>query len=82
MLKRIHINKHIIRANAKHGKNDPPITVKTYKGNTKGYSVHIDGPCNVVYRPDKPLSCGAKVWITTDKTVSVDLGNRISTVIK
>ena len=31
MKKRIHINQHVIRANAKNGTNDPAITVKTYK---------------------------------------------------
>lgn len=69
MLKRIHINKHIIRANAKHGKKDPPITVKTYKGNIKCDEVEILGPSILVYQPDKPLSCGAKVWIETEATV-------------
>ena len=29
----------------------------------------IDGPCRVVYSPDKPLSCGARVWIETDAEV-------------
>jgi hypothetical protein len=31
--------------------------------------VHILGECKVVYSPDKPLSCGAKVWIETDAEV-------------
>jgi len=26
---------------------------------------------SVVYSPDKPLSCGAKVWIETELEVSV-----------
>jgi hypothetical protein len=26
----------------------------------------------VVYSPDKPLSCGAKVWIETESEVIVD----------
>lgn len=36
-----------------------------------GYAseVAITGPATVVYRPDKPLSCGAKVWIETDSEV-------------
>ena len=33
MKKRIHINQHVIRANAKNGTNDPAITVKTYQNN-------------------------------------------------
>jgi hypothetical protein len=45
--------------------------VKTYKDNTYATRVRIDGPCVVVYSPDKPLSCGAKVWIETDSPVEV-----------
>jgi hypothetical protein len=29
----IHVNQHVIRANAKNGTNDPVLTVKTYKSN-------------------------------------------------
>lgn len=64
---------HTIRANKKHGKSDPVITCKTYKSNTYGHEIEIDGPSKVVYSPDKPLSCGARVWIETDSNyVKVD----------
>ena len=63
MKARIHVNQHIIRANKKNGHNDPPLTVKTYKTNRRAHSVSINGPSSVVYRPEKPLSCGARVWI-------------------
>jgi len=33
--------------------------------------VQILGESKVVYSPDKPLSCGAKVWIETDAEVIV-----------
>jgi hypothetical protein len=69
MLRRIHVNQHAIRRNRKHGTADPPITVKTYKDNTKCFAVEILGPSRVVYSPDKPLSCGARVWIETDADV-------------
>ena len=42
------------------------ITVKTYKSNEYASSVSINGPSVVVYSPDKPLSCGAKVWIEAE----------------
>ena len=71
MKKYIHINQHIIRRNKSNGYNEPVITVKTYKSNTYGHEVIIDGPCKVVYSPDKPLSCGAKVWIETESGVQV-----------
>tara|TARA_Y100000296_G_scaffold15056_1_gene17645 strand:+ start:177 stop:395 length:219 start_codon:yes stop_codon:yes gene_type:complete len=69
--KYIHVNQHVIKANAKHNKNDPVLTVKTYKSNDYGHEVEIDGPCKVVYRPNKPLSCGAKVWIETKSEVKI-----------
>ena len=63
---------HVIRSNKKNGTNDPVITVKTYKSNTYGHEVDILGNSKVVYSPDKPLSCGARVWIETDSEVMVD----------
>tara|TARA_Y100000310_G_scaffold117720_1_gene116463 strand:+ start:27 stop:290 length:264 start_codon:yes stop_codon:yes gene_type:complete len=73
MKAQIHVNMHTIRANKKHGLNDPVITCKTYKSNTYGHQIDIDGPSKVIYSPDTPLSCGARVWIETDsKYVKVD----------
>jgi hypothetical protein len=48
------------------------LTVKDYKQNRKAYTVDVRGPCRVVYSPDKPLFCGAKVWIETESEVIVD----------
>ena len=67
----IHVNQHVIRANAKTGAEDPVRTVKTYTGNTYAHEVAIDGPSKVVYSPDKPLSCGARVWIETQHDVRI-----------
>ena len=63
---------HVIRSNKKNGTNDPVITVKTYKSNTYGHEVDILGNSKVVYSQDKPLSCGARVWIETDGDVLID----------
>ena len=71
MRKRIHINQHKIRSNKKHGLNEPVITVKTSKSNDYAHEVEINGPSKVIYSPDKPLSCGAKVWIETDAEVTL-----------
>jgi hypothetical protein len=66
MKKRIHINQHIIRHNLKNPDDmRPPITIKLHNANIKCYEVMIDGPSKLVYSPDKPLSCGARVWIET-----------------
>ena len=67
----IHVNQHIIRANSKSDNNKPPLTIKTYKENRKGFEAEISGSARGGYRPDKPLSCGAKVWIETESEVVV-----------
>ena len=65
------MNQHKIKSNKKHGLNEPVLTVKTSKENIYGQIVVIEGASIVVYSPDKPLSCGAKVWIETDSKVRV-----------
>lgn len=71
----VHINQHNIRSNATKGTDVPVITVKTYKDNTYAKEVIIYGQdglecARVIYSPDKPLSCGARVWIETTCKVS------------
>jgi hypothetical protein len=72
MLKRIHINQHKIRANKKNHTHEAVITVKTYNSNTYAHEVEILGPSKVIYSPENPLSCGARVWIETKSDVKVD----------
>lgn len=67
----VHVNQHVIRSNLKTGAKDPVLTVKDYKRNRYAHEVHIDGPSKIVYSPDKPLSCGARVWIETESEVSI-----------
>lgn len=72
MKKIVHVHQAKIRKNIKAEKKEPVLTVKTYKSNTYGYEVDIDGPSRIIYSPDKPLSCGARVWIETEAPVLVD----------
>jgi|TARA_B100001248_G_C27379776_1_gene456301 hypothetical protein len=70
---RIHVNQHNIKANDK-GADLPVITVKDYRTNRKVNAADIvaeDGTvvASVIYSPDKPLPCGAKVWIETTHEV-------------
>lgn len=65
MKKIIHVNQHVIKSNRKNNTRKPPLTCKTYKTNDYAHEIYIDGPCRIVYNPDKPLSCGAHVWIET-----------------
>jgi hypothetical protein len=67
----IHVNQHVVKANAKNGTNDPVLTVKDYKSNRYAHTVNIKGGSKVVYSPDKPLSCGARVWIETHADVEL-----------
>ena len=67
----------MIRANKKNKEHTPPITVKTSKSNHYTYAAEIDGLSLVVYSPDKPLSCGAHVWIETDETVIAHGGKKV-----
>ena len=74
MKKKIHINQHKIRSNKKNNTEEPVITVKTSKNNNYAKEVDIMGKSKLVYRPNKPLSCGARVWIETDDKVVLDGG--------
>ena len=71
----LHVNQHNIRANSK-GANLPVLTVKDYRKNRRCNEAIIkdnngDIVAKLIYRPDKPLSCGAKVWIETELDVEV-----------
>ena len=76
----IHVNKNKIRSNMKNGTDEPCLTVKTYKDNRYTSSAIIRDECGrevarVVYRPHKPLSCGARCWIET--RLPVDTGEDV-----
>ena len=67
----VHVNQHVIRSNKKNNKQEPVLSVKTYKTNRYCHEVSISGPSKVIYSPDKPLSCGARVWIETEGEVEI-----------
>ncbi len=75
-IKRIHVNQHVIKSNAKNFEDEPVLTVKSRHGNDYGHTVIIKDArggevARVVYAPDDPLSCGARVWIETKEEVQV-----------
>jgi|TARA_R110001583_G_scaffold25011_10_gene91000 hypothetical protein len=75
MKTRIHVNQHNIKSNSK-GAELPVITVKDYKQNRKAnHAAVVDSEgrplVKVIYSPDNPLPCGAKVWIETNLEVTV-----------
>jgi hypothetical protein len=71
MKKRIHVNQHVVKRNSKTGERNPVITIKEGRTNSYAHEVEILGPSKVLYSPDKPLSCGAKVWVETDAEIKI-----------
>lgn len=70
----VHVNQHVIKANRKNGEDEPCLTVKTYKDNRYVHEAvivdeHGTEVARVVYRPHKPLGCGAHCWIETQNRV-------------
>jgi|TARA_A100000172_G_C3035586_1_gene108382 hypothetical protein len=72
----IHINKNLKQSNDKHGKSFPVCRVETEGKTWYGTKVDILGPSSMIYSPDKPRKCGAKLWIETDDKVVIH--NKIS----
>ena len=72
----IHVNRHKIKSNSKSGKREPVLTCKTYKSNDYAHEAIIFGQdgkeaAKVIYSPNNPLKCGAKVWIETKNKVDI-----------
>ena len=72
----IHVNQHVIRRNLKTGDREPVLTCKTYKSNDYAHEAEIldkkgNPVAKIIYSPDKPLSCGARVWIETQNDIRI-----------
>lgn len=63
----LHIDQLNIRRNAEDGGTRPTIVaIEGRDGKvTKGNRLTIDGPCEIVFRPEAPLNGGTRVWIET-----------------
>jgi hypothetical protein len=75
-MKIIHINRNIIQQNAKHGRQEPVVRVEENGVVTYCMEVENKGPSRMVYRPEKPRSCGDNLWIETDADVEM-IGEKI-----
>lgn len=71
ILKRIHVNQLVIRHNKKYGNKLPAIRIEDDETRQVTYCMAVDvvGPSRLVYNPDNPLACGAKLWIETEAKV-------------
>ncbi|NEP78198.1 MAG: hypothetical protein F6K39_08395 [Okeania sp. SIO3B3] len=69
--KMIHVNQNKIKSNKSKPpeKLEPVVSLKHGNDNYYGYELYISGPCQIVYRPYKPASCGAHLWINTYHSV-------------
>ena len=67
----IHINKNIIQQNNKRGTKLPVCRVEKNGKTWYGSKVDILGPSEMIYSPDKPRRCGAKLWIETDSEIII-----------
>lgn len=61
------VNRHAIRANRAHGRRDPVLSVRSGRAVGYGHEAVVYSPggeeCGrFVYRPGRPLSCGAEVF--------------------
>ena len=69
---RIHVRRDRIAADRKYGSISLAIGVET-TGHPKRYGkrVTVHGPVTFIYRPEKPLRCGARAWAETAARVTV-----------
>ena len=69
---RIHVRRDLIARDRKQGTHSKAIGVET-TGKPKRYGrrVTVHGPVTFIYRPERPLKCGARAWAETNATVTV-----------
>jgi hypothetical protein len=68
----LQVNAHVIKSNKVHGRNDPPLRVRHGRNGENPVHAHtlkLTGPSEIIHSPDKPLKCGARVWIETHHPV-------------
>ena len=68
---RITVNQHLIKSNKKNKKNEPVVRIQQGDRVNYCHDIEITGKCRIVYSPNKPLSCGARVWIEVESAVIV-----------
>lgn len=64
-IKRLHVNQHIVRNNKSTGAAENVITIQWRGKSYRVKNAQINGSSKAVYSPNKPLSCGAHVWVET-----------------
>lgn len=71
----VSINGNVIRGNARHGTDDPPIRIARSPSDAKpryAREIAIQGPSRLVYSPDKPIMrCGARLVLEVEGAVEI-----------
>jgi len=71
-IKRVHVSQVAIRANRKDGGDRAVFTIQLSTGPVYARQVEFLGANVLRYEPEKPLSCGARVWIETRSALRYD----------
>ena len=86
MIKRIHVNQHVIRSNLKNGQNEPVFTIKVGRSGKaiKAFSVSTERQCLFNYGGnEKPLlPCGARVVASTYGPITIENKDNTMEIIK
>lgn len=67
-VKRIHVDRHVLAWNRKHGANAPAYTIQTSKGSIKTKIIVVHGTL-VFDQTMRQLSCGARMYGITHAKV-------------
>lgn len=80
MKKFIRVDAVTMTDNLRNGTHNPPVIVRENGGRVwRCQNARILGPSSVRYRPEKPLSCGAKCWIETESEIVMEGEEVVST---
>jgi hypothetical protein len=67
-VKRIHVDRRIVAQNRRlpaGARKAAAITIQTSRGPIKARHVEVRGAGTMIQRDDKPLKCGARIWLET-----------------
>lgn len=68
---KIHVDPNVVQNNMETGKDDPVLVIRTKDGMFEAHELEIKGPSKLVYKKNRPLPGGTRVWIETTSEVKV-----------
>ena len=68
---RIHVNRQVLASNKKNGTKEPPISVRIGSKTHLCHEADLPGNAKIIYRPHKPLPCGAVLWLEVPPDVVI-----------